>query len=174
MGIEIGLCEVGRIALDEDGDLVDLSRLFFVPVHIPEGITLDSDGTRGGTPPIEEHHQEVFFKVEKNASRFSGVARLGFHHLLGPMRSTRPRNDLLREHICSKNIFSVVEIKNDLIWIWKIGLIVGALLLDSDLSYYLTTGEGALSAIIRYGGPLSVLIACIALYASRRMDGDRG
>jgi hypothetical protein len=66
-----------------------------------------------------------------------------------------------------------VEIKNDLIWIWKIGLIVGALLLAYDLSYYLTTGEGASSAIIRYGAPLSVLIACIALYASRHMDGDR-
>lgn len=66
-----------------------------------------------------------------------------------------------------------MEIKNDLIWIWKIGLILGALLIVYDLSHYLMTGEGASNAIIRYGGPVSVLIACIALYASRRMDGDR-
>lgn len=63
--------------------------------------------------------------------------------------------------------------KSYLIWIWKIGLILGSLLLAYDLYFYLVTGAGTSNVIIRYGAPLSVLISCIALYASRRMNGDR-
>lgn len=62
--------------------------------------------------------------------------------------------------------------KRYLIWIWRIGLIVGASLLACDLLHYLSTGEEIPDAIFRYGSPIAVLISCAALYWSRRVDEE--
>lgn len=63
--------------------------------------------------------------------------------------------------------------KRDLIWIGKISTIIAALFVAYNVYFHLQSIDNPLKRIFYIMSFVFLLLSSIALYMSRRMDGDR-